>query len=587
MINARRLSYRFMVLFLCIIIFCIAPFSTAHAEDTMDVDARTLAMINKPGVVLNNTTWSADVMVPDILIDAAIYDDMDTEVNRMLESGELASDASSIVSAYINLYINWIPLYAYSVEEPYAMPMSADYVGTGFIITPDGYVLTNAHMVEEDEEALSYDFAAQIATDMANYETEYFSELLSEAFGVGPASGETDQIQSAFFDLYASNMTVSNVQSTFRCLMGNVVAGGDVSAKALTMDLRKKGGAIPDKDVAVLKIDKTNLPTVTLGDDSLVRTGDTVYAMGYPAVATLNEALNIDQAIQEPTLTTGIISAKKQMSGGWEVFQTDVDIHGGNSGGPLFNTEGEVVAINTFGTVDESGNEASGMNFAVPVSIAKQYLHELNIEPSESQFTSDYKEAVSLYQQGRYKESLEILRRVNEINPGYPVIVDLLSEVSSKAATQKEPEPEMTESVANETSESNTKKPSSDSHIILILIIVAVAAAVVAVFLVLFLRKRNGPHAEKAAQPNASFSSQSALEKNTYPGNTAQEISSASRNCTRCGSSISADAQFCPNCGSKIEEEHLRQCINCGAALMPGSKFCQCCGARNENNISK
>ena len=92
----------------------------------------------------------------------------------------------------------------------------------------------------------------------------------------------------------------------------------------------------------------TNLPTVKLGDDTKLKTGDRVYAMGYPAVATVTDVLNIAQAIQEPTLTQGIISARKEMAGGWSILQTDASIHGGNSGGPLFNDDGEVIEVNTF-----------------------------------------------------------------------------------------------------------------------------------------------------------------------------------------------------------------------------------------------
>jgi hypothetical protein len=163
--------------------------------------------------------------------------------------------------------------------------------------------------------------------------------------------------------------------------------------------------------------------------------------MGYPGVATINDALNVAQALQEPSLTQGIISAKKEMAGGWGILQTDAAIHGGNSGGPLFNKDGEVIGINTFTALDESGTtRASGMGFAIPINLAKQFLHEINVEPSESDFTRKYREAVALFQNEDYGVCADILRGLNETNPGYPVVAELLADARRLADSQPKTE---------------------------------------------------------------------------------------------------------------------------------------------------
>ena len=504
---------------ICIIaaaLLCILPLSAASAlvisseeVDTeaiqaQEMDTRTMAMINKPGVVFLYTTWSADVVVPDIAVDELIYDDMWYNIEAQLESGEMSDIPENYVAAYMNLLTEWLPYYAYLASDGYTETMSVSYLGTGFIVTPDGYIVTNAHVVETDEDEMRYEFASQVAYDIVMNEVDVLVDDLSAFYGASPSQEQIDAFAQVYYDLYASNMQVSNLTGDFECYMGNVTPGSDVSAKPLTMDLRKKGETIPGKDVAILKIDKTNLPTVSLGDDTTLKTGDNVYAMGYPAVATVNDVLDISQAIQEPTLTSGIISAKKQMSGGWSILQTDADIHGGNSGGPLFNEAGEVVGINTFGVLDESGDMASGMNFVVPISVAKQFLNELNVTPAESDFTREYKEAIALYNAEDYNSALEILRRINEINPGYPVIAELLAETSSKAASQT-PAPSATaseEQIAG-TREDDLPNPGesdSDNSSMLIIIVVIIAAAAAVVVVLLITRRKKGPPAAGRGQ---------------------------------------------------------------------------------------
>lgn len=559
-------------------LFVFIPLSSASAAEPMDT--RTMAMINKPGVVLIYTTWSANVVINDFAIDPQIYDDMDANIQEQVDSGIMNPDnPNNFVAAYLNLLTDWLPYYAYPTGQTIDQPASASFVGTGFIVTPDGYVITNAHVVTTDEEQMKVQFASDVAADIVYGEVSSLVESLTSYYGVSANQEQVDNFANMYYEFYASQMQVNDLRGDFQCLMGNITPGSDVSVKPLTMDLRKAGQTIPGKDVAILKIDKTNLPTVPLGDDATLKTGDQVYAMGYPAITTVSaDVLNIEQAMQEPTLTSGILSAKKQMAGGWSILQTDADIHGGNSGGPLFSMNGEVIGINTFGMIDETGAESSGSNFAVPISIAKQFLNELNVEPSESDFTKQYKKAIELYNNGDYKGASEILRSINEINPGYPVIQELLSESSSKALTQPDaPAQADTKDNKNAVSDSEAPKPASasaaqgDNTMMLIIIVIAAAAAVIIVLLILLSRKK-----KNAATPAVTKAPVQAPPAPAAPAQPSPE--DTGHHCPQCGKPVNYNAKFCPECGADITEH----CTNCGAKLETGAKFCPECGKKTD-----
>ena len=126
-------------------------------------------------------------------------------------------------------------------------------------------------------------------------------------------------------------------------------------------------GADEPSDLAVIKIDATNLPVVAIGDSTAMRVGDLVLAVGNP--------LGVGQ-----TVTMGIISAKGRATGlgdgGYEDFlQTDAPINQGNSGGALVNTNGELVGINSQILSPSGGN--IGIGFAVPSNMAKNVMDQL------------------------------------------------------------------------------------------------------------------------------------------------------------------------------------------------------------------
>lgn len=117
-------------------------------------------------------------------------------------------------------------------------------------------------------------------------------------------------------------------------------------------------GVDPLTDVAVLKVDATNLPTASRGDSSQIRVGQWVLAIGAPMGL-------------ERTATQGIVSAlgRALPTDSYVSFiQTDVPINPGNSGGPLFDLEGRVVGINSQ-IVSTSGGYM-GLSFAIPINVA-------------------------------------------------------------------------------------------------------------------------------------------------------------------------------------------------------------------------
>jgi serine protease Do len=130
-------------------------------------------------------------------------------------------------------------------------------------------------------------------------------------------------------------------------------------------------GRDPTTDVALIKVDASNLPTVSLGDDRQSRVGQWVVAIGNP--------LGLDF-----TVTAGIISSKgrsqlnlpgREKYAIQDFIQTDAAINPGNSGGPLVNIRGEVIGINS-AIASPTGYNA-GYGFAIPITLAKQVMDDL------------------------------------------------------------------------------------------------------------------------------------------------------------------------------------------------------------------
>jgi serine protease Do len=167
--------------------------------------------------------------------------------------------------------------------------------GSGFVVTPDGYILTNAHVVAD---------ADQVTVKM-NDRREY-------------------------------------------------------QAKVIGVDKRT--------DVAVIKIEAKNLPTVRIGDPSKLKPGQWVLAIGSPFGF-------------ENSATAGIVSATSRTlpgdgSSNYVPFiQTDVAVNPGNSGGPLFNLEGEVVGINS--QIFSRTGGYMGLSFAIPIDVAMDVRDQL------------------------------------------------------------------------------------------------------------------------------------------------------------------------------------------------------------------
>ncbi len=149
----------------------------------------------------------------------------------------------------------------------------------------------------------------------------------------------------------------------------HVVSGADTVNVTLQDGRTFEGqvlGQDPVTDVAVIKINAPDLPTVTLGDADTLKPGEWAIAIGNP--------LGLDSSV-----TAGIVSATGRSSGQAGVptervnfIQTDVAINPGNSGGPLLNASGEVIGMNT-----AIIQNAQGIGFAIPINTAQRIAQQL------------------------------------------------------------------------------------------------------------------------------------------------------------------------------------------------------------------
>jgi serine protease Do len=183
--------------------------------------------------------------------------------------------------------------------------------------------------------------------------------------GVGPRTRESGSLGSGFI-ISPDGYVVTNNH-----LITGATGTGTVDTVTVTLTNRKEYtarivGRDPTSDLALLKIDATNLPYVTFGDSTRSRVGDWVIAIGNPYGL-------------GGTVTAGIISALHRGITGIGAYdryiQTDASINMGNSGGPMFDLNGNVIGVNS-ALISPTGASV-GIGLAIPAELAKPVIDSL------------------------------------------------------------------------------------------------------------------------------------------------------------------------------------------------------------------
>lgn len=205
--------------------------------------------------------------------------------------------------------------------------------------------------------------AQQLPIDPSDPFYQFFRRFYGQFPGFGNDAPQQDDVPSASL---GSGFIISS--DGYVLTNAHVIDGANVVTVKLTdkREYRAKViGADKQSDVAVLKINASNLPIVRIGDPKQSKAGQWVVAIGSPYGF-------------ENTVTSGIISAKGRAlpdENYTPFIQTDVPVNPGNSGGPLFNLQGQVIGINSMIYSQTGGFQ--GLSFAIPIDEAMRVKDEL------------------------------------------------------------------------------------------------------------------------------------------------------------------------------------------------------------------
>ena len=396
-----------------------------------------IAERNKPGTVMIQATYTGTVSAIAPEIDQPALTAMAEQVKQQLtDEGKFTENV--FWNTYLLTFAANIEKYMLKGTEKVSKELNTTMMGSGFIVTPDGYVITNAHVVDENDGDTKQGFAEQAFMEILQDDVK----TIEDAMNRDMTEEEAQAIKEAYSWYYTQTMEVGRIKKEFSVVMGVTGDKGKIVPLVIPAKIVSQGKPIPGKDVAILKLQEKHIyPTIRIGDDKAMRVGDPVYVLGYPAVATFNPLLSAE-TVSEATLTRGLVSAKKNMKDGWEVLQIDAAITHGNSGGPVMNEQGEVIGLATFVSIDEQRKQqVQGMNFLVPATIVNEFIVKTKIKPEMSDISLAYEEAMDMFDKARYKKALEKFKGVKEMNPSFPFIDSYLSQTQKNIDKGLDKEP--------------------------------------------------------------------------------------------------------------------------------------------------
>ena len=294
-------------------------------------------------------------------------------------------------------------------EVDAAVDTGAGGSGSGFIIHPDGYILTNGHVVAPTSDAASMERELRRNGAIAALVRHFPVEELRALY--------RDDALDPYIDALASHGALTNVRVVKEVELSN--------GEKLPFRVERYSPSLSERgtDLALLRVGRTRLPILRLGDSDSVGVGASIWSVGYPAVASSSDEviggwLSRDSDL-EATFNPGTITSIKRNVANATVFQSNVAIYRGNSGGPTVNKDGEVIGISTWGHTS-----AEQIKFLVPINAAKTFIAASGVVPNvDGDFNRYYRAALDDAAAGEWRSARTNLASAAKLFPNSPDLI--------------------------------------------------------------------------------------------------------------------------------------------------------------------
>jgi S1-C subfamily serine protease len=299
---------------------------------------------------------------------------------------------------------------------------------TGFFLSPRGWLITNAHVVFVAQEPPRRWLAAHLAEKA--FRADCLPEMLTRR---GLAPGARPDVEDALVreggraaaDRVKLDPSVSVILQNGVRLPGKIAKYSPPPA----------GEAMSGRDLALLRVEASDMPTLPLGDSSALKIGDRVAVVGFPGVVMSHELLSASAKVAA-SVTHGTISGFKQDRANQTVIQTDATAETGTSGGPVLDSLGRVVGVMTSVTQGEGG-AVQGFNFVIPAMAVRDFLSGTTVALNEpSRFSTAWHAGLADFFSGRYSRAARELTEANRLLPELPDVARITTENAARAKTQ-------------------------------------------------------------------------------------------------------------------------------------------------------
>jgi len=288
------------------------------------------------------------------------------------------------------------------------VPIPFRETGTGWFISPSGWMITNAHVVAAMQQPQRW---------IADQQRE---RAARQACG--------DDLGRQALAAILARAKVKLEPSLYVLLSNGVRLPATVTKYNPPAAATKSG-----RDLALLKLEAADMPTLVLGDSSNAKLGDKLHILGFPGVVLSHELLNASNKV-EASVTNGAISGFKQDITNQPVIQTDAPAAGGNSGGPAVGMQGEVLGVLTFVTTESGGRGeiVQGFNFVIPSSTVRDFIKGTEVPLDEkSRFNVAWHAGLADYFAGNYSRAEKSFTEANRLLPELPDVRRLMAEAKN------------------------------------------------------------------------------------------------------------------------------------------------------------